>query len=195
MSSRRLAMGVSALLVAGSALLWVWSRSETEDPAQRMAQALEACIRTYSADAGRRDAAEALRAGDSRLLYRVEFFQEGSEAHVPGIETVGVSGEGWTPPKDLAELVGRFEGDRNWYWVSVRSAKTPMPKPKPWYLPDAQDNPRLAKCRKANHAYLEAYNRSIPLEQVPRRPAPTPNPRFAVAGGRPPIDAASDVRP
>jgi hypothetical protein len=181
---------VSALLLAGTAGYLAWTSMRADFPDEARGRALESCIRNYTTEAGRRDAAEALRTGDARLLYRVEFYQEGSLAYVPGIEIIGVSGEGWMPSKDLAELVGRFDGDKNWYWVGVRAPKLTQS-----YRSGAQDSPQLARCRKAEFAYLEAYNRAVPPDRVPRRPAPEPDPRFAVAGGRPPIDAASDARP
>ena len=187
MTARLWALMASAVIVGSAACLGWWSLGADRSDE---ASASESCIEKFSGAAGRRDAAEAMRTGDARLLYRVDFYPEGAEAHIPGIETVGISGEGWTPPADLSELVGRFNGDKQWYWIGVLA-----PKPSPWSRPGAQLTPQLAKCRKAELIYLEAYNRSIPPEKVPRRPAPTPDPKFAVSGGMPPIDEKAKERP
>ena len=195
------ALAFSAIFVLLFVGLWVvnaWLGSRTDSLAKERnagelaarQRTFEACVAKYTADAGRRDSAKALRNGDARLRYVVDTHQEGADAYVPGIEIVGVSGEGWFPPKELVELVGRLGADENWYWVRVAPARISAGQ-KSWHLSVSQDDPRRAACRKAQLAYLEAYNRSIPPERVPRRPAPTPDPRFAVAGGRPPA-AATD---
>jgi hypothetical protein len=190
---KRWALNVPVLVIAGACGFWLWVTSGGDGTDRSRGLALENCIKNYNAGTGRRDAAIALHRGDARLLYVINHYQEGSEAYIPGVETIGVSGEGWFPSNDLTELVGHFDGDSQVYWLSVKPAKLAA-GPKPWYLPIDQDDPRRVKCHKAETAYLEAYNSSIPPERVPRRPAPKPDPRFATGAGRPPVDPSSDIQ-